>query len=431
MVLANTAKQYVGVVLTIFVLTSLSAPVDAQSSPLPPASAGPLRLLLLGRVVTFPALQRGVSVTDAAPDEEVSDVESDVGVVVTASGDLSAFRLSSKDHLWTKRFDPPCGPPVIAGPHLYTDCEGRLRSFAVVDGASAVLDRGPDVDQVLVNGGYVAAHHVTGMVSVFERATQKAVTRKVLPELTTAPRGGELIVSPEVDGWCARGFIRNHGASQRWAFRLGCYDHHLTRLWSKSVSFDLPPEPNRSSNEPLFAIRQQGPCYFVANDQPFTFASDGRGKGLIVRWSRGQVEVFDDHTFATVETPRCERLTSPTALQALTRTVPPDPRQEAFQTRSALTASDAHRAFALIIDGATRLTGVDLTTQRVLFVTAVPLGAVRQKLDIIAGYPVIRTRFLGTAGQFWRASIHHPDTGRVLYEDERRVSAATARPSEN
>jgi hypothetical protein len=419
--------------LGIFLITSLARSTAAgEASPAPfHEGTSAARWLLLGRVVNLMPPHKEAGITDSAPEEESSDPGSDFGVLVTGRGELAAYRLSTKDRLWTRSFNLPCRSLVAVRGFVYAECDGQLRSFARGDGATKVLDRGPDVDQVVSGGGYLAVHHRSGVVAVFDGERQTVVARKPLAELLHAPAGGQLLVSPVVEGWCVLGFSRTGARRQVWAYKLGCYDWRLSRLWSKAISFDLPPEANTTDSDPLGAIRQDGPCRFVANDQPLRYPGRGRGKGIVVRWRDGAVEHFADHTFATIDQAGCERSTVPAVLNVFAMKVAPDPRQEEFPISSAVVAQDGHRAFALIMDGATRLAGVDLAAQKVLFVTAVPLGAAAQKLDIVGGYPVVRTRFLGNPRQYWRASIHDPETGRVLYEDERPVGQGSVPPSEN
>jgi hypothetical protein len=95
-----------------------------------------------------------------------------------------------------------------------------------------------------------------------------------------------------------------------WGLKAGCFDGRLSPVWSKVVSFDLPPEPGAGVPEPSFAIRQEGPCHFVLNDDPARRPGPGRGKGLVLRWKDGRVEEFDDHTFATIDDGSCQRVTS-------------------------------------------------------------------------------------------------------------------------
>jgi hypothetical protein len=94
-------------------------------------------------------------------------------------------------------------------------------------------------------------------------------------------------------------------------------------------------------------VRQQSPYELVLDDQPFESQSPSRGKGLILRWRDGAVTEFSDHTYATIEDGRGERVTAAAALEVFARRLERDPRQDSVRwDRHAKVVSDGKRAFA-------------------------------------------------------------------------------------
>jgi hypothetical protein len=138
---------------------------------------------------------------------------------------------------------------------------------------------------------------------------------------------------------------------------------------------------------------------------------------VTVRLRDGTISEFADGTFASLEKRGGERVTAQAVLDLLRP--PPRPAWDhpGFAFRSARVAVDGERAYALIVNESTELVGVELSSGRVLFRVPVALGNADWALELARGFPIIRSR----SEREWRASIHDPSTGRVLYEDQRAM----------
>jgi hypothetical protein len=374
------------------------------------------RRLILGRVVNLETMVVEGTVTAEAPDEELNDPRSDFAVVMLIDGRMEAYRPSTGGRLWSRPTLPPCRWLTITEVHVYAECNGDLVSFDRTDGTSKVLENDADLGQIAVAGSAIVALHERGVVSVFDARTNKRLARKVLPAFYRSPEQ-VFVTTSAVDGLCFYGLHWTRG--NRWYYDVGCSDQRLTPMWSKRVSFDLATPPGDREAAPHEAVRQDGPYHLVLDDQLLTTQREGPGKGLIVRWRDGAVIQTTDRTFATIEDPRGERLTADAIRDVFTQPSERHRRQEEFYSeRHARIASDGHRTFALIVNGSSRLTGIDVERGQPLFTVAVPIGMLGHSVAVMEGLPIVTTK-LSAGGIKARASIHDPLTGRVLYEDER------------
>ena len=221
-----------------------------------------------------------------------------------------------------------------------------------------------------------------------------------------------MIANPAGTGACVLGL--EAGNHDRWRYRAGCYDDRLTRSWTK----DLPVNVAR---ERLYDVRQTGPRYLVLDDQSSladTRAPPGPGDGLVLSWRDGSVARFHDGTFATLEDVRGERLHPDVDVFAKTKDLAVE--HEPFADREARVAGDDRRAFAVIVNGATALAGVDRATGHTLFLVPLPLGALIARFEVVEGFPIVSTRF----SDRWVVTVHAPATGAVLYRDSRPLAPA-------
>lgn len=397
--------------------SALSRPVDKGAASPSKDVAGSLsvaarrpagRHAVLGRVVDFGEMRATVTLADT-PDEEISDPSADVAVLLSVQSRLSGFRLSSGRALWTSKVDAPCRHLVLAGRRVYSGCGDSLYSFGSDSGKQNVVDAGPDVrDPVLVDGGAVIASvHGDGRVSLYSAGADQKLASKALPEIARAmhPR---VLAAPAGGGVCAIGLGRRSG---RMAYRAGCYDRALEPLWTKWL-------PLKLTRDVQFEIAQLGPRYLVLDDQESVLDPSlppGPGNGWLLRWKDGELTPFNGEAFATVESPDERPLTPLPDVFARTARLDSVASSGApFRRREAEVVSTRDKAYAIVMNRAAGLAGVDRKSGRTLFLVPLRVGDI-WSLEIIDGYPVVRTRFTSS----WLATVHDPMTGAIVYRDER------------
>lgn len=387
-------------------LCSLPSPADATASTARPAAG---QRVILGRLVDLGAMRAVKTLTETPPDEELTTADEARAILLGCDGRLQGWDLAREGPAWTKSARG-CQHLVLGGPHVYAVCINKFMSFQVGDGASRTLDDGPEVMEGVAVGPLVAVRSRSGRVTLFDAATNSQVVRKALPELVRALHP-QLFASPGASGPCVVAHKMDPKLPNGWAYRIGCYDRRLERLWKRTISFPLDPEAT------YFMVRQAGPHHVVLDDQPLDERGRGQGRGVTVRLRDGTISEFADGTFASLEKRGGERVTAQAVLDLLRP--PPKPAWDhpGFAFRSARVAVDGERAYALIVNESTELVGVELSSGRVLFRVPVALGNADWALELARGFPIIRSR----SEREWRASIHDPSTGRVLYEDQRAM----------
>jgi hypothetical protein len=372
-----------------------------------PAAGPPVRRLLLGRVVDLASFSIERTLSEP-PESEVTDTAAAVGVVATRDLHVRGFRLSTGQQIWEQSPRAPCRSLQLAGGKVYAGCGDQLLAFATTGGDPIVVDKGGAGDPI-VAGALVLSPHQDGRLSVFDAASGKVRASKIPAELAKAFHT-YVIANPGGAGACVLGLeVGNH---DRWTYRAGCYDDRLTRSWTK----DLPVNVAR---ERLYDVRQTGTRYLVLDDQSSlanTRAPPGPGDGLVMSWRDGSVTPFHDGTFATLEDARGQRLHADVDVFARTKDLVVD--HEPFADREARVTGDDRRAFALIVNGATALAGVDRATGHTLFLVPLSLGALIGRFEVVEGFPIVRTRF----SDRWVVTVHDPATGAVLYRDSRPLA---------
>jgi len=367
-----------------------------------------VRHALLGRVVDLGEMKSLDTLADA-PDEEVSDPSGDVAVLLSVDSRLSGFRLSTGKPLWTRTTEAPCRHLALVEHEIYSGCGDGLYAFAEDTGEQRVIERGPGMGDPIVTGGgrIVASIHEGGRISLFRAGTHARVGSKVVPELERAFRR-DVLPGPDSHGICVLGLSAVAG---RMFYRAGCYDDGLGRRWTKSL-------PLKVASDTQYEVRQLGPRYLVLDDQNSERESPlpaEPGPALVLRWKDGDVTLVHDQTFATIEDSSGERASPPPNVFVRTRELDSIASNGAgFPRREAEVVSDDQRSFAIIVNRAAGLAGVDRKTGRVLFLVPLRLGDT-WSLELAAGHPVIRTRSVDS----WRASIYSPTSGAVLYQDVR------------
>ena len=349
-----------------------------------------------------------VTLTDT-PDQEITEPSTDVAVVLSVDARLSGYRLSSGQWLWTSKVDGPCRHLSLAGRMVYSACGDFLYSFVTDSGMHAIVDDGPDVrDPVVVAGGaIVASVRGGGRVSLYAAGSGEKVVSRVLPEIARAMHT-RVMADPAGGGVCAIGLGQRSGAM---AYHAGCYDRALKPLWTKWLPLKLTPDVQ-------FQVAQLGPRFLVLDDQESVlnpWLPGGPGSGWVLNWNDGELTPFKGDTFATVESPAGTRLRPQPDFFAQTAQFDSVAANGApFPRRVAQVVSDHGRAYAIVVNRAAGLAGVDTTTGRTLFLVPLRLGDT-WSLDVMEGYPVVRTEFTNS----WIATVHDPETGATLYRDER------------
>jgi hypothetical protein len=363
-------------------------------------------------------MQGGPPLTSGAPDREVTDLARDVGVALLFDESIRAFRMSTGALIWNLRPYAPCRSLILGGSHVYVACGEKVLSYATVSGAETELVS-QDASEVVVAGELVVAiEGRTGQVSAFENSTNKLIARRKLFQIPAREFDAALVAAPSINGICGYAIYRDEASPHQWACHLGCFDRQLEPLWSKTVSFPLP----KSSDDPFYAarklVRQTGPRHFVLAPGSLETAGqtpEPKRPGLVVRWKDGDTEPFDDHLFATIESPNGHRINTPEILSVF---------QNGFGTistyepsaRLADVVSNGTRSFAVILQRSrTSLAGFNVSDQRVIFQIPIPPGEMGWDLEMIGGYPVLRNHF----NHRRRVTIHAPESGEVLYQDER------------
>jgi hypothetical protein len=364
--------------------------------------------VILGRLVDLGTMRAERTLAEVPPDEELTTADGTSAVLLLRDGRMQGWKLPGEGAAWTRGSGAPCQGLVAGGPHLYAVCGNAFVSFRVGDGAAEELDGGPEVMDGIAVGSLVAVRKSAGRVALFETATNKLVARKALPELSRALHA-ELVTSPTVSGPCLVAHERGKKVPNRWGYRIGCYDNRLQPVWNRTISFPLDPEATYDM------VRQAGPYHVLLDDQPPQDRWKSKGRGVTVRLRDGAVDEFADGTFATLEKRDGERVMAPVILDLLRRPLNPTTENHGFLHRHARVASDGERAFLLIVNERTELAGVELGSGRILFRVPVTLGTSVWTLETARGLPIVRSR----STREWRATIHDPVTGRVLYEDRR------------
>jgi hypothetical protein len=385
-----------------------AAPRDAPAAT---GAAGRSLHLLLGRVVNLGTMTVERTPGERAPEAELSNHVADFGATLQRDGTVEALQLSTGVRLWSQTPDAPCRTIAHGGGHVYAACGQELLSFGSIDGAVSVVDKS-GVMQAFVAGSRLVTRRNDGprnhgRVTLFDTATNKQLASKQLPELVRSLHPYLIPSGTAADRLCALGLFAAGGRPP--VYKAGCYDGALARVWHKVLPADDVTPP--------LGVRQAGPHHLLLDDQstpidPSTATKQGRG--LVVRLRDGVITPFDDGTFAILENAAGDRLPMQIEREMLAevRRLRADSPRPSY--REARCAAIGKRVFALVKNGSTGLVGVDAETSRVLF--AVPVGLDQTyALEIAAGFPIVRTLF----GDRWRASIHDPATGRVLYKDER------------
>ncbi len=388
-------------------LCGLPSAADMTASTARPAGG---QRVILGRLVDLGAMRAVKTLTETPPDEELTTADEARAILLGCDGRLQGWDLARDGPAWTKGARVPCQHLVFGGGHVYAVCGDAFVSFRVGDGATQPLDTGRGVMEGVAVGSLVAVRNSRGLMMLFDSATNNQVARKMLPELSRADYA-ELLASPAASGPCLVAHEQGPKLRNGWACRVGCYDRRLKPLWKRTISFPFDPETAYAM------VRQAGPGHVVLDDQPPGMPRRGQGRGVTVRLRDGEVSEFADGTFATLEKRDGELVTARAVLDLLRP--PPKPAWDhpGFAFRSAHVASDADRAYALIVNESTELAGVELSSGRVLFRVPVALGNAVWTVEMARGFPIVRSR----SEREWRASIHDPATGRVLYEDQRAL----------
>ena len=390
-----------------------SAPMPPP--PVPPPTSRPHagmssgRRVLLGRIVDLGRLEAVRTLTDP-PDEEITDVSDDIGVLLLRDSTIAAFRLTSGELVWERTPDAPCRQLLLAGARVYAGCGDKLLSYSVKNGDQKVVDDGPHAMNPLIAGPVVVSPRDNGQINLYDSVGDKPLASKVLPELAGAFHR-YVLANPGSGGVCVLGLVAI--SAKHFTYRAGCYDDMLTLQWTRSLSMKVP-------RDSIYDVRQLGPYFLVLDDQYSVLdpaRPPGPGQGLVLRWRDGEVTRFKDKTFGTLENVQGERLSSDVGVFSRTRDLANE--HEDIPLRQAKVAGDGRRAFALIVNGATALAGVDRATGREIFLVPVLLGG-SWKLEIADGMPVVRTRFADR----WVVTIHEPTTGSVLYRDTRPLARA-------
>jgi len=361
---------------------------------------------VLGRVVNFGEMRATATLTDT-PDAEITDPSTGTAVVLSVDSSLAGYRLSSGQAVWTGKGDGPCRHLALAGRHVYSACGDALYSFASESGERHIVDAGPDVrDPIVVDGGAgIASVHGDGRVSIYDSGNEHKVASRLLPEIARAmhPR-----VVATAGGVCAIGLGKRSG---RLSYHAGCYDRGLEPRWTKWLPLKLTPDVQ-------FGVAQLGPRYLVLDDQESVLDPSlpaGPGDGWVLRWTDGELTPSQHGTFATIESPNGTRLTpSPDIFSQTVRLDSVASNGAGFQRREAQVVSAGGRAYALVVNHAAGLAGVDTSTGQTLFLVPLRLGET-WSLEVADGYPVVRTRFRNS----WIATIHDPTSGTIVYRDER------------
>jgi hypothetical protein len=377
--------------------------------------------VVLGRQVNLRTRRAVRTLTETPPEIEVTVPDADLAIVRVRDagmGHLQAFRLSTGASLWRKEPFRPCRDIWVAEGRVYGFCGDKLLSYSLADGGLAVVDPGPQVVEATVRGRLVAAYRDDGVVSLYRAGTNRRLASNRLPELARALDGG-LVIPRSSEGLCVYGRHVPERPPGSWAYKLGCYDGALSPRWRKSVSFRLSPEVAHADLLTITSqmVHQEGPYHLVLNDQQEV--DQKQVNGVVVRWRDGLSTTFQDHTYATLEDERGERVPAPGALAAFAGGATTDVEHDFFGSSNAAVAYDRSRAYVLITDNRSpQLVAVDLRSARVLFRVPLRLGVLSHTLEVAEGLPIVRTQ-LWTKPSRWRATVHDPETGRVLYEDER------------
>ncbi len=348
-----------------------------------------------------------------APDDETTDATGDTLVVLLVDSTLRGFRLSTGQPLWQRVTAAPCRRLSLAGRNVYAGCGDKLLAFTAGHGAETVVDPGPGAgDPILLNdGATVASVHGDGQVVLYRVDNHQLIASKRMPELSRAFHR-RVLAAPAGGGVCVLGLVA--APSGRSVYRAGCYDDTLSALWTKPLPLKLAPEVP-------YDVRQLGPRYLVLDDQESVLQPtlpSGPGRGLILRWRDGQVTFFEDQTFATVEAPDGERLTSTPDVFARTRALGSVAANGApFSRREAKVVSDQDHSYVVVVNRSAGLAGVERRTGRTLFLVPMALGD-SWSLELVAGHPIVRTRFR----DHWVVTIHDSTTGATLYRDSRPVA---------
>jgi hypothetical protein len=311
----------------------------------PPPTGSGERRVLLGRIVDLGEMRATDTLVDA-PDDEITDVIGDTLVVLLVDSTLRGFRLSTGQPLWQRVTAAPCRRLLLAGRNVHAGCGDKLLAFTAELGAETVVDPGPGAgDPILIDdGAIVASVHGDGHVVLYGADNHQLVARKRMLELARAFHR-HVLAAPAGGGVCVLGLVA--GPSGRSAYRAGCYDDTLSPLWTKPLPLKLAPEVP-------YDVRQLGPRYLVLDDQEAGLQPTlplGPGRGFILRWRDGQVTFFEDQTFATIEAPDGERLTSTPEVFARTGALGSAAANgAAFSRREAKIVSDRDHSYVVVVN---------------------------------------------------------------------------------
>lgn len=101
----------------------------------------------------------------------------------------------------------------------------------------------------------VAAPESKGRVALYEAATGRLLTAKVLPELSHAFQQ-DILVNPASAGICVLGL--GAGPYNTLTYRAGCYSNELARQWNKPFTFP---------GERAVTVRQLGPEHLCSTSR--------------------------------------------------------------------------------------------------------------------------------------------------------------------
>jgi hypothetical protein len=389
------------------------------SEVVPPAQTS--RVVVLGRRVDLKTMRAEVTLTDSLPERELNSLVRDLSIIELRNGALEAYKISTGTRIWHAQMPAPSVALVLVGEHVYALCNNRVVAYRLSDGSSTTLSISATVRDLIAHGANLLAADDEGRVTVFEAVNNEKLASRVLPELEGSTLDDALVSHPD-GAICVVGQSSDprasalHGIQMPSTFALGCYDRELGSIWRKEVKFDVLP------GEAPYQVVQLGPYHLVLEDQPNPGEDtpEVAGRGAIVRWRDGAVTAFSDHVFGTIEDANGDRLTTAPAADAFKAPIEPHWEREAIGVDRAIVRRSASRAYVLIAQGdkATGLSAFDTATGKPLFRTPVPLGASSWQLEIVGGYPIVRTSFIQNVEKT-RVTIHDPDTGAVLYQDER------------
>jgi hypothetical protein len=351
------------------------------------ATGQPVRALLQGRLVNLTTMAAEMTLTERPPDLERNDLAGDFAVALLDDGRLQAYRLSTGQQLWSVPGHPPC-EKMDLGTEVYELCGGNLLAMPRAGGKPRLLERDSELGQLLAFKGSIAVSNAREAAAI-----RPGKGRSVRRTSLSRALGGGVFVPTDGEGLCSV-------AVDDRAITMGCWDGQLKRRWLRTFPMTVPPgEPSAFE-----LVRQDGPYHVIFPDR-------------VISWRDGTVS--RETAYATVEDSDGHRIDPAAVQDALSRALPALAGQERLNEHPfAHVSADDGRAYVLAANGTGRLVGFDRHDKRRLFVVPALLGLLRDDLELIAGFPVVRTK-MAEGGQRQRVTIHDPATGAVLYQDER------------